>query len=103
MGENTETQEKKIKANGVKFSNKIAAIDAEVCVILCCLHHQIFKVKTVIFVTVFNHLLEKLEVESNCDYGLNGIKIFATPFPEHFNSITTYRSTHPIIINNLLC
>ncbi len=55
----------------------------------------------IIFLTVFNPLLEKLKVEQQYGYDLHGKKIITTPFADDFNLITTHKSTHQRIINNI--
>ncbi len=55
----------------------------------------------IIFLTVFNPLLEKLRLESKRGYDLNGVKIITTLFVDDFILITKHRYTHQRLINDL--
>lgn len=55
----------------------------------------------IIFLTVFNPILERLTKESGFGYNLNGKQIITTPFADDFNLITTHKTSHQRIINNI--
>ena len=55
----------------------------------------------IIFLTVFNPLLEKLKMETNHGYDLNGKKVITTPFADDFNLITCHKKTHQRLINQI--
>ncbi len=55
----------------------------------------------IIFLTVFNPILECLAKESAFSYNLNGKKVITTPFADDFNLITTHKTSHQSIINNI--
>ena len=55
----------------------------------------------IIFLTVFNPLLERLAKDTNVGYNLNGTRILTTPFADDFNLITTHKVTHQKLINNI--
>ena len=55
----------------------------------------------IIFLIVFNPILERLNQELKFGYQLKNIQIITTPFADDFNIITTNRRTHQRIINEI--
>ena len=55
----------------------------------------------IIFLIVFNPLLEKLKLESKFGYDIQNTKYLSTPFADDFNLLTTNKKTHQRIINNI--
>jgi len=55
----------------------------------------------IIFLIVFNPLLEKLNELRNKGYNMNNINIITTPFADDFNLITSDKRQHQHIINNI--
>ena len=55
----------------------------------------------VIFLLIFNPLLEKLKLELQHGYEINNIRYITTPFADDFNLLTKNKKTHQRIINNL--
>jgi len=55
----------------------------------------------IIFLIVFNPLLEKLSTLKEKGYNMNDHKIITTPFADDFNLITSDKRQHQWIINNL--
>ncbi len=53
------------------------------------------------FLTVFKPILECLAKESPFGYYLNGKKVITTPFSDDFNLISTHKTSHQSIINNI--
>ena len=57
----------------------------------------------IIFLTVFNPLLEKLKLESHHGYKINNTAYITTPFADDFNLITRNKRTHQNLIKKLHC
>ena len=55
----------------------------------------------IIFLAVFNPLLEKLKLESKFGYEINNFRYITTPFADDFNLITRNKRTHQRIINKI--
>jgi len=55
----------------------------------------------IIFLAVFNPLLEKLLKESKFGYKINDVQYITTPFADDFNLITTNKRTHQRLINKI--
>ncbi len=55
----------------------------------------------IIFLIVFNPLLEQLTKEEKFGYDLNGKKVITTPFADDFNLITCHKTTHQRLINKI--
>ena len=55
----------------------------------------------IIFLAVFNPILEKLQDNESFGYTINDIKYITTPFADDFNLITTNKRTHQRILNEI--
>jgi hypothetical protein len=55
----------------------------------------------IIFLAVFNPILEKLQQNEQFGYSLNGSKFITTPFADDFNLMTTNKRTHQRLLNEI--
>ena len=55
----------------------------------------------IIFLAVFNPILEKLQDNEKLGYTINDTKYIITPFADDFNLITTNKRTHRRILNEI--
>jgi hypothetical protein len=55
----------------------------------------------IIFLSVFNPILEKLHQNESFGYSINGTKYITTPFADDLNLITTNKRTHQRLLNEI--
>ena len=67
-------------------------------------HEGVFQgdpLSPIIFLAVFNPILEKLLESESFGYPINGTKYITTPFADDFNLITTNKRTHQRLLSEI--